>query len=275
MASGGAAGSIHSQVPVALRATATHGTVAVYVGCYRLVQVQPASKKVPPFRPIVIDGRSQLNTAPNSTARVFRHPTPPLACHYRPLWLLFGGNGNSSFASESSISLRQGSWRARIPSAHHHRNPLRLMKNYMPLSSQVCSGTRRISHRSPAGLPAFPLPSRSGKNRLLDRGNGLCRISRLIPQPMARSTVIRRTRRFSRLSSKNSGFISDPLGLLFAHRESWREPESCQTPEFNGSGAYEHSLWKPGWHISTSHIPTYPSRGPHSSRSEGSSERRS
>ena len=63
IASEGAAGSIHSQVPVALRATATDGTVAVYVGCYRLTQVQPALQEVPPFRPIVIDGGALRSTA--------------------------------------------------------------------------------------------------------------------------------------------------------------------------------------------------------------------
>ncbi len=51
----GAAGSIHSQVPVALRALSMDGIVAVYEGCYLLTQVQPAVQETPPFRPIVID----------------------------------------------------------------------------------------------------------------------------------------------------------------------------------------------------------------------------
>jgi len=63
IASEGTAGSIHSQVPVALRATGTDGTVAVYVGCYRLTQVQPALQEVPPFRPVVIDGGAFQSTA--------------------------------------------------------------------------------------------------------------------------------------------------------------------------------------------------------------------
>lgn len=55
IASEGTAGSIHSQVPVALRAKAIDGTVAVYVGCYLLTQVQPAVQETPPFRPISIN----------------------------------------------------------------------------------------------------------------------------------------------------------------------------------------------------------------------------
>ncbi|MCT4331758.1 hypothetical protein MU516_02610 [Paracoccus sp. YLB-12] len=51
----GAAGSIHSSVPVALRATTTDGTTTVYQGCYRLTQVQPAIQDAPPYRPIQID----------------------------------------------------------------------------------------------------------------------------------------------------------------------------------------------------------------------------
>lgn len=52
----GAAGSIHSTVPVALLATATDGGQTVFAGCYRLTQVQPAIQDTPPFRPIQIDG---------------------------------------------------------------------------------------------------------------------------------------------------------------------------------------------------------------------------
>ena len=41
-------------MPVALRAKATDGTVAVYVGCYRLTQVQPAPQELLPFRLIAV-----------------------------------------------------------------------------------------------------------------------------------------------------------------------------------------------------------------------------
>ena len=51
----GAAGSIHSQVPLALRATATNGKVTMLEGCYLLTQVHPAVQEVSPFRPTVID----------------------------------------------------------------------------------------------------------------------------------------------------------------------------------------------------------------------------
>ncbi|WP_313350456.1 hypothetical protein [Paracoccus sp. (in: a-proteobacteria)] len=51
----GAAGSIHSLVPVALKATDTDQNETVFVGCYRLTQVQPAVQATPPFRPIQID----------------------------------------------------------------------------------------------------------------------------------------------------------------------------------------------------------------------------
>lgn len=50
-------------MPVALRAKATDGTVAVYVGCYRLTQVQPAPQELLPFRLIVIDGGALRSTA--------------------------------------------------------------------------------------------------------------------------------------------------------------------------------------------------------------------
>ncbi|MFC0201961.1 hypothetical protein [Paracoccus rhizosphaerae] len=49
----GAAGTIHSAVPVAIEATTGDG-VTVYAGCYRLSQVQPAAQELPPFRPIQI-----------------------------------------------------------------------------------------------------------------------------------------------------------------------------------------------------------------------------
>ena len=51
----GAAGSIHISVPVAIKATEKGGKERVYVGCYRLTQVQPANQEVPPYRPIQID----------------------------------------------------------------------------------------------------------------------------------------------------------------------------------------------------------------------------
>ncbi|WP_410216661.1 hypothetical protein [Paracoccus sp. (in: a-proteobacteria)] len=50
----GAAGTIHSLVPVAIEAVTKAGTTT-YVGCYRLSQVQPAAQELPPFRPIRID----------------------------------------------------------------------------------------------------------------------------------------------------------------------------------------------------------------------------
>lgn len=53
--SDGAAGSIHSQVPVALRAISMEGVVTVFEGCYLLTQVQPAIQETPPFRPIMIE----------------------------------------------------------------------------------------------------------------------------------------------------------------------------------------------------------------------------
>ena len=52
----GAAGSIHSAVPVALTATSTTGRVSYFVGCYRVVQVQPAIQEEPPFRPLQVEG---------------------------------------------------------------------------------------------------------------------------------------------------------------------------------------------------------------------------
>ncbi|MBU3029109.1 hypothetical protein [Paracoccus marinaquae] len=65
----GAAGSIHSSVPVALKATGTDGGVTVFRGCYRLTQVQPAVQDTPPFRPIQIDGGSlEPTTQPFETA---------------------------------------------------------------------------------------------------------------------------------------------------------------------------------------------------------------
>lgn len=52
----GAAGSIHSLVPVVLQAIAADGRATVFTGCYRLTQVQPGAQDMPPFRPIQIDG---------------------------------------------------------------------------------------------------------------------------------------------------------------------------------------------------------------------------
>lgn len=59
----GAAGSIHSSVPVALLATGTDGGETVFEGCYRLTQVQPGVQDMPPFRPIQIDGGTLAETA--------------------------------------------------------------------------------------------------------------------------------------------------------------------------------------------------------------------
>ncbi|WEF25576.1 hypothetical protein [Paracoccus sp. S3-43] len=56
VSSEGAAGSIHSAVPVVLQAVAADGQTTVFTGCYRLTQVQPAAQDTPPFRPIQIDG---------------------------------------------------------------------------------------------------------------------------------------------------------------------------------------------------------------------------
>ena len=59
----GAAGSIHSAVPVALKAVAADGTETVFTGCYYLTQVQPGVQDSPPFRPIRID-RGKLEPSP-------------------------------------------------------------------------------------------------------------------------------------------------------------------------------------------------------------------
>ena len=59
----GAAGSIHSTVPVAIEATDTEGATAVFTGCYRLTQLQPAAQDSPPFRPIQIDEGTLRNSA--------------------------------------------------------------------------------------------------------------------------------------------------------------------------------------------------------------------
>lgn len=58
----GAAGSIHSAVPVALKAVDAGGTETVFTGCYYLTQVQPAVQDTPPFRPIQIN-RGTLSKA--------------------------------------------------------------------------------------------------------------------------------------------------------------------------------------------------------------------
>ncbi|MCQ8782414.1 hypothetical protein [Mangrovibrevibacter kandeliae] len=51
----GAAGSIYTQVPVAIEATADDGSVAVFTGCYLTRLVQPADQATPPFRPLQIE----------------------------------------------------------------------------------------------------------------------------------------------------------------------------------------------------------------------------
>lgn len=58
----GAAGSIHSLVPVVIEATGTGGETTVFAGCYKLTQVQPAAQETPPFRPIQIDGGDLTST---------------------------------------------------------------------------------------------------------------------------------------------------------------------------------------------------------------------
>lgn len=63
VASDRAAGSIHSLVPVALRAVAMDGTISVFEGCYQVTQVQPALQETPPFRPIMIDEGHLKQTA--------------------------------------------------------------------------------------------------------------------------------------------------------------------------------------------------------------------
>ncbi len=65
----GAAGSIHLSLPVAIKATEKGGKTAVFTGCYRLTQVQPANQEVPPFRPIQIDtGALEPTDAPFESA---------------------------------------------------------------------------------------------------------------------------------------------------------------------------------------------------------------
>lgn len=51
----GAAGTIYSTVPVAIKAVTEAGTETVFTGCYHIKQVQPAIQDTPPFRPIEID----------------------------------------------------------------------------------------------------------------------------------------------------------------------------------------------------------------------------
>lgn len=51
----GAAGSVHSVVPVAIGATDDQGKTTVFAGCYLLTQAQPQLQDTPPFRPIQID----------------------------------------------------------------------------------------------------------------------------------------------------------------------------------------------------------------------------
>ncbi|MDO5643287.1 MAG: hypothetical protein Q4G26_13010 [Paracoccus sp. (in: a-proteobacteria)] len=58
----GAAGSVYSSVPVALRAVGADGAEQVFIGCYRLRQVQPAIQDRPPFRPITIESGKLLRS---------------------------------------------------------------------------------------------------------------------------------------------------------------------------------------------------------------------
>jgi hypothetical protein len=65
----GAAGTIHTQVPIALRATTQDGRKTVFVGCYSLSQVEPALQETAPFRPITIDeGHLQKTSKPFAAA---------------------------------------------------------------------------------------------------------------------------------------------------------------------------------------------------------------
>lgn len=50
----GAAGSVFSTAPVAIRAREAGGATRVYAGCYTLRQVNPAIQE-PPFRPLQIE----------------------------------------------------------------------------------------------------------------------------------------------------------------------------------------------------------------------------
>ena len=64
----GAAGTLLFAVPVVIEAVTTEGS-AVYTGCYRLSQVQPAAQELPPFRPIGIDsGQLSESDTPFDTA---------------------------------------------------------------------------------------------------------------------------------------------------------------------------------------------------------------
>jgi hypothetical protein len=56
--SDGAAGSIFTTVPVAIRSLDTGGKVAEFAGCYTLRQVEPGIQAVPPFQPIhIVSGK--------------------------------------------------------------------------------------------------------------------------------------------------------------------------------------------------------------------------
>ncbi len=50
----GTAGTVYWTVPVAIEATRTDGTSAVFAGCYTLSQPNPAAQAMPPFQPIGI-----------------------------------------------------------------------------------------------------------------------------------------------------------------------------------------------------------------------------
>jgi hypothetical protein len=54
-ASEGAAGSIYSTLPVAIRSVDQAGRVAEFAGCYTLRQVEPDLQAEPPFQPIHIE----------------------------------------------------------------------------------------------------------------------------------------------------------------------------------------------------------------------------
>jgi hypothetical protein len=50
----GAAGTIYTRVPVAIRAHRLDGTQAYFSGCYTVAQVQPAVQDLPPYIPMLI-----------------------------------------------------------------------------------------------------------------------------------------------------------------------------------------------------------------------------
>jgi len=65
----GAAGTLHHAVPVALQATDLKGKATVFIGCYRVTEVQASVQATPPFQPIEIEkGSLTVTKAPFATA---------------------------------------------------------------------------------------------------------------------------------------------------------------------------------------------------------------